>query len=73
MAVFSCKDVKSTSAPGTCKERGIKPQKPYSGSLNIRIPSEIHSQLALKAQMTGRSINAIIKDLLTSQQNLLNA
>ncbi|MCX6222428.1 MAG: toxin-antitoxin system HicB family antitoxin [Bacteroidia bacterium] len=41
--------------------------------MNIRIPSEIHSQLALKAQMTGRSINAIIKDLLTNQQNLLNA
>ncbi len=56
-----------------CQERGIKPQKPYSGSLNIRIPSELHSQLALKAQMTGRSINAIIKDLLTSQQDLLNA
>lgn len=57
----------------SCNERGIKPQKPYSGSLNIRIPSELHSQLALKAQLTGRSINAIIKDLLTSQQNLLNA
>jgi len=57
----------------SCKERGIKPQKPYSGSLNIRIPSEVHSQLALKAQMTGRSINAIIKDLLTSQKDLLNA
>jgi predicted HicB family RNase H-like nuclease len=57
----------------SCKERGIKPQKPYSGSLNIRIPSDLHSQLALKAQMSGRSINAIIKDLLTSQQNLLNA
>ena len=57
----------------SCKERDVKPQKPYSGSLNIRIPSETHSQLALKAQMTGRSINAIIKDLLTSQQNLSNA
>jgi predicted HicB family RNase H-like nuclease len=57
----------------SCNERGIKPQKPFSGSLNIRIPSELHSQLALKAQLTGRSINAIIKDLLTSQQNLLNA
>jgi predicted HicB family RNase H-like nuclease len=56
----------------SCKERGIKPQKPYSGSLNIRIPSEIHSKLALKAQMTGRSINAIIKDVLTNQQDLLN-
>jgi len=56
----------------SCKERGIKPQKAYSGSLNIRIPSEVHSQLAIKAQMTGRSINAVIKDLLTNQQNLLN-
>ena len=56
----------------SCEERGLKPQKPYSGSLNIRIPSELHSQLALKAQMTGRSINAIIKDLLTNQQDLLN-
>ena len=57
----------------SCKEREIKPQKPYSGSLNIRIPSEVHSQLALRAQMTGRSINAIIKDVLSNQQNLLNA
>jgi len=56
----------------SCEERGIKPQKAYSGSLNIRIPSEVHSQLAIKAQMTGRSINAIVKDLLTNQQNLLN-
>lgn len=57
----------------SCQERGVKPQKPYSGSINIRIPSVLHSQLALKAQMTGRSINAIIKDLLASQKNLLNA
>ncbi len=57
----------------SCQERGVKPQKPYSGSINIRIPSELHSQLALKAQITGRSINAIIKDLLLSQKNLLNA
>jgi predicted HicB family RNase H-like nuclease len=57
----------------SCKERGVKPQKPFSGSLNIRIPSELHSQLALKAQITGRSINAIIKDILANQQSLLNA
>ncbi len=57
----------------SCQEQGIKPQKPYSGSLNIRIPSEVHSQLALRAQMTGRSINAIIKDLLTNRLNQLNA
>lgn len=48
----------------SCNERGVKPQKPYSGSLNIRITSEQHNQLALKAQQTGKSINSIIKDLI---------
>lgn len=54
----------------SCAERGLKPQKPYTGLLNIRIPSEIHSQLALKSQTTGRSINAIIRDALENQLNL---
>ena len=57
----------------SCTERGIKPQKPYTGLLNIRIPSEIHSQLALKSQTTGRSINAIIRDALENQLNLSHA
>ena len=55
----------------SCKERGINPQKPFSGTLNIRIPSEVHSQLALKAQMSGRSINSIIKELLSNQLHML--
>lgn len=54
----------------SCTERGVKPQKPYTGMLNLRISSEVHSQLALKAQQTGRSINAIIKDALEKQLNL---
>ena len=55
----------------SCNDRGVNPQKPFSGTLNIRIPSEIHSQLALKAQMSGRSINSIIKELLSNQLNML--
>ena len=53
-----------------CEELGIKPRKAYSGTLNIRIPSEIHCQIALKAKQSGRSINAIIKDALETQLNL---
>jgi len=56
----------------SCLERGIKPQKPYSGILNIRIPSDIHSELALRAKQKGRSINAIIKDALENQLKLFN-
>lgn len=44
-----------------CAELGIKPRKAFSGSLNIRIPSEIHSRVALLAEKAGISINAFIK------------
>jgi predicted HicB family RNase H-like nuclease len=43
-----------------CERKGIQPDKPYSGSLNIRIPSEVHSRIALIAKERGKSINAFI-------------
>jgi predicted HicB family RNase H-like nuclease len=45
-----------------CKDRGIKPKKSYSGTLNIRIPSEIHGQIAMYAESHGTTINAFIRD-----------
>ena len=45
-----------------CKINNIKPQKSYNGVLNIRIPSETHSRIAMIAEKTGTSINAFIRD-----------
>ena len=45
-----------------CQTNGIKPKKSYSGVLNIRIPSEIHSRIAIFAENRGTSINAFIRD-----------
>jgi len=45
-----------------CKDQGIKPKKSYSGTLNIRIPSEIHCKIAMIAEKSGTSINAFIRD-----------
>ena len=45
-----------------CKEIGIKPRKGYNGVLNIRIPSDIHSRIAMYAENSGTSINAFIRD-----------
>ena len=45
-----------------CEELGIKPRKGYNGVLNIRIPSEIHSRVALYAENHGTSINSFIRD-----------
>jgi len=40
-----------------CKERGIKPQKPYSGNLMLRVPPEVHAAAAIAAQAKGKSLN----------------
>ena len=45
-----------------CRELGIKPRKGYNGVLNIRIPSDIHSRIAIIAENSGTSINAFIRD-----------
>ncbi|MDR2231878.1 MAG: type II toxin-antitoxin system HicB family antitoxin [Tannerella sp.] len=45
-----------------CNTQGIKPKKSYSGTLNIRIPSEIHCKIALYAEQNGMSINSFIRD-----------
>jgi predicted HicB family RNase H-like nuclease len=44
----------------TCTVNGIKPDKPFSGSLNIHISPEIHGKVAQIAERSGISINAYI-------------
>lgn len=50
-----------------CEDEGIQPHKSYSGTLNVRITPEIHSQIAILAKRTGLSINAFIKQALEKQ------
>ncbi len=55
-----------------CSERGVAPERPFSGTLNIRIPSEVHGALAVMAGESGTSINSVIKQALidfTNQKN----
>jgi predicted HicB family RNase H-like nuclease len=47
-----------------CKEKGIEPRRHYSGKFNLRIPPELHEQLAILAQAKGKSINAIAQEAL---------
>ncbi len=41
-----------------CRERGIEPEKPYSGRFNIRVPPRLHRDLAVAARASGKSLNA---------------
>ena len=40
-----------------CNELGQEPNKPYSGNLMLRVPSEIHAAVASAAEASGKSIN----------------
>ena len=47
-----------------CEEDGVEPRKPYSGKLNLRLGSELHSVVASEAAAKGMSINSWIVDAL---------
>jgi len=47
-----------------CKNEGIEPEKPYKGSLNVRIGSDTHRILAILAYDKNMSINNFISDIL---------
>jgi predicted HicB family RNase H-like nuclease len=47
-----------------CKKRGIKPNKPYSGRFNLRVPPALHSEVAAAAVRTGKSLNQWVTEVL---------
>ncbi|MFK5926957.1 MAG: type II toxin-antitoxin system HicB family antitoxin [Desulfuromusa sp.] len=40
-----------------CEQLGQQPNKPYSGNLMLRIPTEVHAAVASAAETSGKSIN----------------
>jgi predicted HicB family RNase H-like nuclease len=47
-----------------CKAEGKEPEKPYSGTLSLRIAPELHRRVAALAVRKGKSINAVIGEAL---------
>jgi predicted HicB family RNase H-like nuclease len=47
-----------------CKEEGIDPHKDYSGKFNLRVPPELHAEIAARAAAEGKSLNKCVTDLL---------
>jgi predicted HicB family RNase H-like nuclease len=44
-----------------CKEEGTDPERPYSGRFNLRLPPELHKELAIKARKLHISINSFVE------------
>jgi predicted HicB family RNase H-like nuclease len=43
-----------------CRTRGEEPDKPFSGQFMVRVDKALHRKLAMIAQATGQSLNAVI-------------
>ena len=47
-----------------CLEDGVEPRKEYSGKFNLRVPTELHAEIVVKAAATGKSLNQWVLDML---------
>jgi len=47
-----------------CREDGVQPRKEYSGRFNLRVPAELHAEIATKAAASGKSLNQWVADTL---------
>ncbi len=41
-----------------CQKHGVRPKKPYSGKLMIRVRPEVHARAAMTAAAQGKSLGA---------------
>ena len=47
-----------------CEEQGVKPEKPASGKLMLRVSPEIHGAALVAAQASGKSLNQWASEVL---------
>jgi predicted HicB family RNase H-like nuclease len=52
----------------TCERAGISPQRPYSGKVMLRIPPELHADIAMRAEASGKSLNQWAAETLSHAQ-----
>jgi predicted HicB family RNase H-like nuclease len=52
-----------------CEEKGIKPNKPFKGSFNVRLNPNVHKLAYEKARQKGMSLNKFIETTLEKELN----
>jgi len=45
-----------------CAQNGKQPEKPFKGSFNVRIESDLHRRAAIAASTRGVSLNTFVED-----------
>ncbi len=47
-----------------CEDQGIAPEKPFKGTFNVRVGSQLHRQAVLFAQEKGVNLNKLVTEAL---------
>jgi predicted HicB family RNase H-like nuclease len=50
-----------------CASLGKKPEKPFKGSFNVRIPADLHQKAALLAMESKESLNTFVAEAIRSR------
>ena len=50
-----------------CARSGNKPEKPFKGSFNVRIPTNLHQKAALMAMESKVSLNSFVVEAIRSR------
>lgn len=50
-----------------CRADGVTPAKPFSGRLNLRMTSELHSRVAAFVSATGTTINDFVNKAIRNE------
>jgi len=78
-ADFYAKDIDSLRKEGEislqvfldmCREDGAEPRKAYSGKFNLRVPPQLHAEIATRAAAAGKSLNQWVADVLRESLSL---
>jgi predicted HicB family RNase H-like nuclease len=52
-----------------CAKTGKQPEKPFKGSFNVRIGTDLHRKAALAASARGISLNTLVEDAIRQTVN----
>jgi predicted HicB family RNase H-like nuclease len=52
-----------------CREKEIKPEKPFKGSFNVRIGSDLHRKVAIAAIQREMNLNKLVTEALEQYLN----
>lgn len=53
-----------------CADEGVSPYRITSGRLTVRLPQELYDKASTMARASGKSLNALIADLVRQAENI---